>query len=222
MDTATVDGVTSHLVEVSGVKLIASGDRICASVLRGKPFEPASLAEWGKVCAPGRTVLDIGAYTGLYSIKAALCGAKPMAFEPMSFNRKRMAENAVVNGVSFPVSSAAVSSYCGEGKLIWNPKVQFTSGASLVRRKGERMDVLVVTVDSLELSDVAAMKIDVERGEPEVLAGARETIKRHRPVILLEVLDGQRERGVKEALKDLRYRRQGGMMDERNWLMVPC
>lgn len=208
-------------VLISGVKMLAEGDRICASVLSGVPFEPDSLEKWGEVCRSGGTVLDIGAYTGLYSIKAALSGARPIAFEPLPFNRARMKANAALNRVKFSVNMEAVSDYCGEAKLTWNPKIPYTSGASLVRRKGERMDVPVLTVDSLELKELTAMKIDVERAEPSVLAGAIATIKRLRPIILLEVLDQQRATKVWDILKSLRYKGKSEYIDQRNWLMVP-
>lgn len=43
-----------------------------------------------------------------------------------------------------------------------------------------------ITLDSLELEDVSLIKIDVEWHEPQVLAGARETIARCRPLIVIE------------------------------------
>ena len=46
--------------------------------------------------------------------------------------------------------------------------------------------ISVRTFDSFELHDITFMKIDVENHENEVLQGAKETILRCRPIILLE------------------------------------
>jgi FkbM family methyltransferase len=46
--------------------------------------------------------------------------------------------------------------------------------------------IRAVTLDTLNLHDVSLIKVDVEGHEPQVLAGARETIARCRPLILLE------------------------------------
>jgi hypothetical protein len=50
------------------------------------------------------------------------------------------------------------------------------------------MTVDTLALDDLGIEQLAAMKVDVERGEPLVLKGARETLKRCRPELLIEVL----------------------------------
>lgn len=201
-------------------QLIAEGDRIVASVRRGTPFEPKSLKAWARLCARGGTVLDIGAYTGLFSIAARLLGCRAIAFEPLHANRVRFRENAALNGVSDKVNCEAVSDRVGQTMITVNPKVKgLTSGASLIRQTGTQVVIRTVTVDSLNLSRLDAMKIDVERAEPLVLAGARETIAKFRPIILVEVLDRERKRGVMDALRDYEI---AADLDGRNWLMRPC
>jgi hypothetical protein len=79
--------------------------------------------------------------------------------------------------------------------------------------------VPVVTVDLLDLHNVTAMKIDVERSEPQVLAGARKTIERCKPAIILEVLDDERRKAVRAALPGYVVAYE---MDERYWLLMPC
>jgi FkbM family methyltransferase len=54
------------------------------------------------------------------------------------------------------------------------------------------LEVPTVRLDDLELQDVRLMKIDVERHEMAVLEGARQTLARSRPVIILELDDGNR------------------------------
>src|SRR5262249_32531881 len=54
----------------------------------------------------------------------------------------------------------------------------------------QTFEVEIRTLDEFALKDVRFIKADVEGSEREVLDGARETIGRDRPVILLELLAG--------------------------------
>lgn len=201
------------------VRLISEGDRIVGSLKERGPFEPQSLAKWAELCAGGGIVLDIGAYTGLYAIAARLLGCHAIAFEPMPVNRARFRDNADLNHVSDKVNSEAVSDQCGESSIGYNP-IPFTAGASLLRKTGQFQPVRTLTIDSLNLPKVAAIKIDVERAEPLVLAGARETLARCRPAMLVEVLGQAEKDAVMAAVKGLGYI-VVGLLDARNWLMLP-
>jgi FkbM family methyltransferase len=164
-------------------------------------------------------VLDIGAYTGLYAIAARLMGCHAIAFEPMIANRSRFVANAAMNGVSIKVSSEAVSDRVGDAMLGYNP-IPFTAGASLLRRSRVQLPVKTLTIDSLNLKQVTAVKIDVERAEPLVLAGARETLAKFRPPMLVEVLGEAEKAAVLAALRGLGYMPMA-LLDARNWLMLP-
>jgi hypothetical protein len=54
----------------------------------------------------------------------------------------------------------------------------------------DEFEVEVVTLDSLRLSGVKFIKVDVEGTELQVLEGARMLIARDRPVLLVELLAG--------------------------------
>lgn len=209
------------------VELLEEGDRICMSVARGKPFEPETLVIWSRLCLEARQagglVVDVGAYSGLFSIAAALHGCNVIAFEPMPANLERLRANLKANKVAGEVviAPAAASDRIGEGEITFNPKASgLTSGASLVRRKGPRLAIKLTTIDATCLAPllVSAIKIDVERAEPQVLAGAQATIARCRPAILVEVLDEERAAAVRAALPDYRIAAE---LDVRNWLMLP-
>jgi len=60
-------------------------------------------------------------------------------------------------------------------------------------RRMKTYQVDVRTLDSFGFIDVRFIKADVEGSEREVLDGARETIARDRPVLLLELLSGTHE-----------------------------
>ncbi len=202
------------------VSLIAHADRIVSHIRSGLPFERESLAMWADMCAAKGVVLDIGGYTGLFAIAAAKLGCEVWTFEPMPLNAARIRENAALNGVSIQVIECVVSDRLGEQTLSFNPKVAgFTAGASLVMNKGKSTSVRSVTVDSLNLSDVAAIKIDVERAEPLVLRGASDTLRRCKPMIIAEALGEDEAAAVMREIPQYDHLRT---LDVRNMVLAPC
>lgn len=76
-----------------------------------------------------------------------------------------------------------------------------------VRYDADAMDMVrLMTIDSLGLSRIDVMKIDVEGMEAEVLEGAREAIARHKPIVLMEVIKSDRE-ALDRILADHGYMR---------------
>jgi len=203
------------------VELISADDSILSErVGRGIEFEPQSRRLWAEWCAKGGMVLDVGAYTGLFAIGAVKLGCYAISFEPMPFNAERVAKNARLNGVEFVQMQAALSDRNGEIEITYNPKTPFfTSGASLVRKKGSKLTVKTLTIDSLKLPQVTAIKIDVERGEPFVLRGARETLARCRPMMLVEALGMDERNAVMDAVDDYDL---VDVIDVRNLVLAPC
>lgn len=203
------------------VQLFARDDRIVSHIRRGDGFEPQSRKLWGEWCAAakGRTILDIGAYSGLFAIAAAMLGCKAIAFEPMPLNAERARKNARINKVEIAVAQAAVSNNTGTIDLTYNPKVDgLTAGASLIRKKGRQLTVKTLTIDELNLEDVAAIKIDVERAEPLALAGAKETLRRCKPKLLVEALGAEERKAVMAAIKGYKL---ADVMDTRNLILLP-
>lgn len=206
-------------VGAATVRMIETGDRVCAHVASGKTFEPETLAAWAEMCGRGGTVIDVGGYTGLFSISAALLGCRPICFEPLPANADRIRKNARLNQVGLVLHQEAASDRLGTIAITYNPNVQgMTSGASLIRKTGIKLNVATRPIDALKAHPVA-IKIDVERAEPIVLAGARETIARCRPALLVEVLDETRAEQVRQALPGYRVH---AVLDVRNWMMLPC
>lgn len=213
----------------TSVQLIEEGDRICGHVRAGNLFEPETLASWAhmiRMAGPG-TVIDVGGYTGLFSIAAAKMGCRVICFEPMPRNAARILENCRINSVSIELYQEVASSQIGYTELTYNPRVEgLTSGASLIRKKGPKMMVRARTIDSLNVEPIA-IKIDVERGESLVLQGAQRTITQHRPAMLVEVLDEEREKLVRDVFDTYRVSDQvnyrvAQVTDVRNWVMLPC
>ena len=195
-------------------------DRICKSILGGKPFEPYSLDAWASMCnRQNSTVIDVGAYSGLFSIAAKKLGILDViAFEPMPEMYDQLHENMKLNDVSFTVLRMAAAAATGKSFLFYDNKVALTSGASLQARGNTKIEIDVIRIDDFTLGDVSAMKIDAERYELPVLAGAKKTIEDCRPSLLVEVLTEKQRGYVEAALPQYRVR---GFLDGRNLWMEP-
>lgn len=203
------------------VQLTARDDRIVSHIRSGRGFEPQSRPLWGGWCAEAksRTVLDIGAYSGLFAIAAALVGCKAIAFEPIRVNAVRALTNAALNRVAVALHQVAVSDRSGTIDLTFNPNVAgMTAGASLIRKKGEKLKVRTLTIDELAISDVAAIKIDVERAEPMVLRGAAQTLALWRPKLLVEALGAEERKAVLAAVPGYEL---ADVIDTRNLVLLP-
>lgn len=140
---------------------------------------------------PGSRVIDIGANTGLYAY-ALSRDARVEAFEPMPEARGTLLALAS-HRPSITVHADALSTAAGEASLyvpylgtrLHSALASFREPAPGVRHA--HFQVPVRTLDSFAFTDVSVVKIDVEGHERAVLAGARETLARERPVMLIEI-----------------------------------
>lgn len=145
---------------------------------------------------PGSTAIDVGANNGVHTLtmsKAAGSNGRVYAFEPqMKMYRELRAnieENSFATNV-IPVRAAvgAVESTVSLAIHVDEAKTRVCDeGGGRVEPGG---DVRLLALDSLEFRNVSLIKIDVEGAENAVLEGATETLKRERPVVLLEIQGG--------------------------------
>jgi FkbM family methyltransferase len=150
-----------------------------------------------------KTSLDIGAGRGVYSYFLSKLCPKVMAFEP---NPKilRTLYKTVNSNVS--VEPVALSNESGTAQLRV-PKTAggfSNQGASLSEVKvAENFGVVSVETKKLDdyvLDGVGFIKIDVEGHESAVLDGARETLSRNRPIMLIEIEESHTKRPIKDAV----------------------
>ncbi|PHK96090.1 hypothetical protein CR162_04400 [Pseudoroseomonas rhizosphaerae] len=157
------------------------------------------LTRWHR---PG-LIVDAGAHDGLLTLPLArLPGARVLAFEPLPEAHARLAR-ACAGLANVTLRREALSDAAGTLKLVLPvldgvPQEQWASTvksyAGFGQRVGtRRLSVPAVTLDSLALADVVALKLDVEGAEYEVLRGARETLRRCRPLLTLELEERHRE-----------------------------
>ena len=153
---------------------------------------------------PGRVSLDIGANKGVYAWLLRACSRKVYAFEP---NPKMFRFLRRIESERIAVSNVALSDRSGTAPLRVprHRRGGFSNqGASLsdVKVPDDFMGVSVETrrLDDLEIADVGFIKIDVEGFEQAVLEGARETIARDRPSLLIEMEEAHTKRPIEDAV----------------------
>lgn len=159
-----------------------------------------------RLVRPGSVAIDIGANKGLYSWLLSRIAADVKAFEPNPKMFAQLARSVPGNVEAFEV---ALSDAQGEAELILpihrNGRYS-NQGGSLQEAKYmsgkqvQRWPVRQERLDAYGFSDVSFIKIDVEGFELEVIAGASETIRRERPVLLVEIDESQNGVPLHEAI----------------------
>lgn len=150
----------------------------------------------------GRTFVDVGANVGGYSVRAAAFDMKVYAFEPNPHNLKLLQRNIEINKVTVDVLPFALGSKPQKARL------QPQGGVSRIV-KDEGIEVEMRTLDSFDLPAADLLKIDVEGYELEVVKGARETLRKYRPVLMIEMhwwAGAENEAELFDILRGLEYK----------------
>jgi len=128
-----------------------------------------------------RTALDIGANVGLWSRDLVQHFEQVIAFEPVAMFRECLARN--VTAPNMVVESVALGDTEGQVNMIIT---EGNTGHTHVDPNSTHGDTKIIRLDSLNLQNVDYIKIDCEGFEYRVLGGAEQTIRRCRPVIVVE------------------------------------
>ena len=136
------------------------------------------------------SAIDAGANVGSYTRVLARHFAAVYAFEPARDTFQCLERNVFENGDYDKVHlyNAAVSderSYVGVKRSWFRLSITSTVGG-----KG---DVPAVPLDALGLKDLRFLKLDVEGFEYQALLGAKATIEKCRPAVLMEVKPAEEE-----------------------------
>lgn len=161
--------------------------------------DSAILHEFVARARHARGIVDVGANAGLYTYHAVAVAPEvpTLALEPITELAELLCANLKRNlrGAA-RVANVAASDTAGEAEFFVADSDEVSSLRSdhvyeYEGNAGARRLVRTATLDQLipehGLNDVDLIKIDVEGHELSVLRGAEETLRRHRPTLLLEV-----------------------------------
>jgi len=190
-------------------------ERFLAGAIRAVyPRVEPELAALGDYVPTGGTAVDIGAWLGPWTSRLLRHADHVVAVEPTPALARRLRE-------TFPtvqVVEAAISDHVGTATLHLPAAGAIVGTSSLEDPdQGDPVEVERTTLDELELTDVRFVKLDIEGHELPALRGAERTVRRDRPLLLIEVEERiQPAAPLVDLLAEWGYR--GYVLPEREWI----
>lgn len=194
--------IVLHVDEFNGDFQLSPSSHLLTRILIDGHYEPELAALTLQYIDSQRDFIDVGANVGFYSVLAskALLNRNVLVIEPSAAAYERLLANLERNHVRkqcIVFKGLAGSENIERDIQIIEGMEEYSSVSTqkhfAIKGKQALVErVLQSSLDSLvEQHQLAPgfIKIDVEGFEMEVLRGARETIRIHRPVILCEVSD---------------------------------
>lgn len=133
------------------------------------------------------TVVQAGGNCGMYARFYGNYFSKVYSFEPDPSNFHCLQFNC--QGEKYNLYNVALGKEKGKATLHF-PKRKFRNAGIWQVVEDQNGNVDIITIDSLELNSCDLMHLDVEGYESNVLEGAKETINKYHPVIILEAGHG--------------------------------
>jgi FkbM family methyltransferase len=166
-------------------------------------FQVNNLRKLYELKPNARTILDIGANIGSNTIEYSTWAKQVYSFEPTPELFTQLVKNISLNknnpdtvrwcdtlSMKCTANIVPIQKAVGD-KLssVFMKTHNNNKGKNYVTNNKTNADieVEVITIDSMNFTEVDVMKIDVEGYEPFVLQGAEQTILRDRPVIQTEI-----------------------------------
>ncbi|WP_031069037.1 FkbM family methyltransferase [Streptomyces sp. NRRL S-118] len=210
------------------------------------PFVEDEVAGLRAFVPPGSVSVDVGAEYGLYTwVLSALAGpsGRVHSVEPLPGPNRWLSTTARLLGArNVTVHRAALGARAGHGKLSLplrrglpvHGRAYLTEGAdgpgpNAEFRAARTVHAPVRTLDELAgdagPGRVAFVKADVEGAELDVLEGGSDTLRRHRPTLLLEIERRHLAKYGADPADVLRHLRSFGYQAHRRrrgrWVPVP-
>ena len=179
------------MFQLNGIWLSAPSDHVFDVVSKGKQYHAGMINYAQSVCNNKRVAIDIGGCYGLISNQMAEFFDTVYSFEPSPEAYACLVLNAQdnINTYNFGISDQAET----------NKTLYFTRNDGTNRyekpslnnwnrwkRTMKTFSTEVKTLDSLNVKDVDLIKFDVEGHEYLSLQGSLKTIKKYKPVIIME------------------------------------
>jgi FkbM family methyltransferase len=168
-------------------------------------------------------ILDIGAYTGAYSIIGLLANksSRVMAFEPDLLQSEALRQNLTLNDLESrcQIYQIALSNKAGSVSFFSDASETNYTSTHTIEPGGKFLyNVPSSTIDEIVNGQaVDLIKMDIEGHEIYALEGALQTLKKSKPTILTEALNNRARSDIKQFLESYGYL-EIFQLDSRNYL----
>ena len=172
---------------------------ISNEVKKGMIWEPNIQEVFERYIKKDWVVIDGGAHIGIHTVKMSKLADKVYAFEPMVSSFELLIENMFLNGcTNGSLDHRGLSSNREITTWDWmsddNPGSSGLKGNSIGHHfeskwyptEEEQYDVELTSIDDLNLDRVDFIKLDLEGYERKAIDGCKETIRRFKPMLLIE------------------------------------
>jgi FkbM family methyltransferase len=189
IDAFPTDQYTQYKVPALGVFYIDKpSDMIKQIIVSGRIWENKIDDLLKKYIERGSTALDIGAHIGTHTLRMAQMvgpNGRVYAFEPQKKIYRELYYNLKLNQMS---NTTPLRFAVGNGNAVieMGAAPEGNEGATSIGSGGDKAELR--TIDSFGFQGISLVKIDVEGYEDPVIEGARETLLRCHPVIIVEIL----------------------------------
>lgn len=218
-----------------GLFLVNPRDRyVGRSMAEYGEFSEWEVAALLRLLQPGAIVVEAGANMGAITVPIARHVGREgcvFAYEPQRLTFQQLCGNLALNAIDNVV---AIWGACGAARASIRVPVLDPDGAANIgglalldssgRDNPDGEQVAVETIDGLGLDRCDMIKADVEGMERQVLAGARDTIKRCRPILYVENDRPENGAALVDDVLALGYRgwwHTPPLFNERNWTKRP-
>ena len=183
-----------------------------------------------------KDALDIGVYRGVYTYKLSKFFKTVHSFEPNPLLYPYLEKNLNKIIKNLKLYNLALSDSNGETELklparsksIFNDNIEelFQLGAATMHPNNDVKDYKKVPILMRKLDDIRIenkigfIKIDVEGHEKNVVLGGLETIKRNKPVLLIEIEQKHTKKPVEQTINFIKSLNYNAFVYKNNELVI--
>lgn len=200
-DKEIINNDTNQIIYLNNYKTYILPQNNIEYYINNGLFE-SNLIEWSRqFCSKDKIMLDIGAHTGTYAISLADTCKQVFAFEPQKMTYYALCGSVALSNLKninclniglgaeeqLGVKDLYIVSNDGGGSTVINNDKYNNNDNNKQQRVLATEQIIIKTLDSVNINNIGFIKMDVEDNELNVIKGSLDTLKNSNyPKILFE------------------------------------